>query len=314
MSSNDTQFVQIRVTPEIAVKWLEKNTLNREINQYRVFSYASEMKAGRWRLNGDTIRFAVDGTLLDGQHRLWAVVEAGVPVDFHVVYGIDPSVRSTIDTGRPRSTADFFRMLDGVPNASRVVATIKVIESICTNQRAPMSYEATKERYGRFKEGIEWSFKTFPGGGKIDSTPVRAALAFAYSANKTKVNDFATKLRSGANLTDGDPTLALRNYLLERQPVIKDDPRTVAIKVLSAYYSYFTNTHMVKVYAKDDGLSFFSKFYPDIHRASPAKRLAALPVGGQDDLDIEIRRVPSAIDVPRPWATKKGLAGTKTRV
>jgi hypothetical protein len=300
----------IKITPQLAVEWLEKNTLNRNINQYRVYSYANDMKLGQWKLNGDTIRFAKDGTLLDGQHRLWAIVEAGIPVTMMVVFDLDEDVRTTIDTGRPRSTADFFKMVNKVQHPRQRVAVVSLIETFFTSIRTPMGYAVAWSRYQKFKEGIDWSFKTFPtGSSKIDITPVRAAMALAYPTSKSKAAEFAQKLRSGAGLSEGDPALALRNYLLERLTIRKDDPRIVGIKVLTAFHAYLTGTHTTKVYQKEEALAYFAKLYPDMIKASPAKQLAAQPVATtQSDLEVEIRRVPSQtlIDVPRPWA-KKGV-------
>ena len=61
----------VTVTPDMAFEMLEKNTRNRKVDEKRVRQYAKDMKSSRWALNGSTIVIAEDGTLLDGQHRLW---------------------------------------------------------------------------------------------------------------------------------------------------------------------------------------------------------------------------------------------------
>ena len=67
---NDVQLVEI--TPELAHEWLGFNTHNRNIRQRIVTAYAADMTGGDWQWNGESIKFAEDGTLLDGQHRLAA--------------------------------------------------------------------------------------------------------------------------------------------------------------------------------------------------------------------------------------------------
>jgi len=57
------------ITPEIAIKMLSKNTSNRPLNQKHIAFLVRDIKAGRWKLNGDAIRFG-ENALLDGQHRL----------------------------------------------------------------------------------------------------------------------------------------------------------------------------------------------------------------------------------------------------
>lgn len=124
----------VRVTPDIAAEMLSKNTSNRTIRNSRVKYYAQQMKEGKWHLTGQTITFAKDGQLLDGQHRLWAVIEADVPVDFLVVYDADKV--STYDCGLKRSTRDQLQ-LGGVDFSSAIMspAGLAIIKQ-CMNLEA----------------------------------------------------------------------------------------------------------------------------------------------------------------------------------
>ena len=70
----------MKVSPEMATKWLEKNIVNRRIRDYKVNAYARDMKNGDWRLNGEAIVFNKSGQLVDGQHRLNAIAKSGVTV------------------------------------------------------------------------------------------------------------------------------------------------------------------------------------------------------------------------------------------
>ncbi|KAF7277615.1 hypothetical protein GWI33_002970, partial [Rhynchophorus ferrugineus] len=76
------------ITPDLARQYLAFNTHNRNVRSYRVKGYAADMRDGRWTLNGEAIKFSADGTLLDGQHRLQAVIEADVAVQMLVVRGV----------------------------------------------------------------------------------------------------------------------------------------------------------------------------------------------------------------------------------
>lgn len=82
----------------------------RSLRQSHVNWLASQMSAGKWRLNGEPIIIGSDGYPLDGQHRLWAVVESGVTVTFLVVRGVDPATFATIDTGVARTCSDVLGM------------------------------------------------------------------------------------------------------------------------------------------------------------------------------------------------------------
>ena len=101
----------IMLTPDMAMELLERNGLNRPLNDQHVQRIARQIKAGKWRFNGDSIKIAesIEGKedVLDGQHRLWAVIETKTPVETVIVYGIARDAFATIDTLRkPRSGAD----------------------------------------------------------------------------------------------------------------------------------------------------------------------------------------------------------------
>lgn len=96
----------VNVTPKLAEKWLGRNTYNRHHRSHVVALYARDMAAGAWQLNGETIKFATDGTLLDGQHRLLAVVESGATVSMLVVEGLPTEAQDTVDVGSKRTAAD----------------------------------------------------------------------------------------------------------------------------------------------------------------------------------------------------------------
>ncbi|MEV6737926.1 hypothetical protein AB0N14_13725 [Streptomyces sp. NPDC051104] len=107
----------VDVTPDLAEKWLSQNTHNRNLRDRAVAAYARDMQAGNWTENGESIKFAKDGTLLDGQHRLWAITEAGVSVRMLVVTGLDHTDQETMDAGRKRSLSDALH-LRGETNSS----------------------------------------------------------------------------------------------------------------------------------------------------------------------------------------------------
>lgn len=100
----------VTVTPDMAAEMLEKNTLNRNLSYSVVSKYAQVMKYGRWKTNGSTIVFAEDGTLLDGQHRLWAVIEANRPVQFLIVRNAEKDSILTLDTGKTRNSQNILQM------------------------------------------------------------------------------------------------------------------------------------------------------------------------------------------------------------
>lgn len=132
------------ITPEKAQAYLAFNTNNRNLRRSHVDRLASDILSNRWIFNGATIVFNGDGTLLDGQHRLAAIVQAGIPVTMAVVRGVSKSAMSTIDANVSRKAGDVFK-LNGVMYATRVVSAsrqlIALRDNITTRHRATSSSE-----------------------------------------------------------------------------------------------------------------------------------------------------------------------------
>ena len=68
------------ITPKIAEQYLAKNSNNySRLYKATVDQYAYEMLNGEWIFNGEAIKFNKSGKLVDGQHRLSAIVKSDVP-------------------------------------------------------------------------------------------------------------------------------------------------------------------------------------------------------------------------------------------
>lgn len=96
----------IPVTPELAERWLSQARPNRKLVLNLVRTYARMMATGAWELNGEAIILNEHGMLMNGQHRLRAVIESGVTVMMLVVSGVQDSTFDTVDTGRHRVGRD----------------------------------------------------------------------------------------------------------------------------------------------------------------------------------------------------------------
>ena len=90
-------FEKVTVTPELAGALLKLNTENRPVKPQVVSKYAKELDEGTFHFTGDAIKISKEGVLLDGQHRLLAVVKADKPMQMHIQAGLDPQVFLVLD-------------------------------------------------------------------------------------------------------------------------------------------------------------------------------------------------------------------------
>jgi hypothetical protein len=116
-----------RVSPEMAAAWLGKGLDGqRPLNKKHVIRLASEMVAGRWMLNNDAVCFDRDGRVINGQHRLSAVVASGATVPMMVVHGMEAEAFAHMDRPRIRSGGDMVAMT-GAKNAVLAAAITHIV-------------------------------------------------------------------------------------------------------------------------------------------------------------------------------------------
>lgn len=99
-------FEILEISPGMAQLWLETRGPNRRLRMGHVRELATEMKAGRWVITHQGIAFGPDGKIVDGQHRLSAIVMAGFPVTMLVSFYAEAAPLLLIDSISPKSLAD----------------------------------------------------------------------------------------------------------------------------------------------------------------------------------------------------------------
>lgn len=104
------QTVIETITPAKAVEYRETSRGNRPMSKTTIRSYADTMKKGKWLLNGVPIIFDDEGHIIDGHHRVEAIILAGIPVQMAVCRGVPAQAFVTIDQGRGRHLGQLLAM------------------------------------------------------------------------------------------------------------------------------------------------------------------------------------------------------------
>ena len=206
------------VTPEEAKNILEtRNTVNRPIDKRQVARYAASMKAGAWRINGECLVFAPDGTLLDGQNRLAAVVKAGVSIPFCVWHNIPEDARSSMDSGKKRTAADVlhfkgYRHANIMAPIVRMAYVYDVLDrSMNLSGKAHEVNTDVIERYADYlspdisdSTGMAASFRHW-----LKPSVIGFCHLIFSRRNKALAFRFFQLLRTGAYLAEGHPVRTL---------------------------------------------------------------------------------------------------------
>jgi hypothetical protein len=209
------------VTPDQALKWLEEDHVyNRKVRQTVVAKYARDMAAGNWRETHEAIAFDPDGKLIDGQHRLWAIVESKIDgLTLLVAKGVDRDAQAYIDSGLGRTMADRFTLsLNRADITNAEIAVAKAL--IKGNVRGTMTAAEVFEAYSRHEKAITFGVKSFTKKVRgVTVVPIYTVLTRAwYTQPEDKLRRFIEILTTGMfNDTPGETSaLLLRNWLLER--------------------------------------------------------------------------------------------------
>lgn len=190
--------------------------LNRHVSPLRVSMYARMMREGLWHLNGEAIQFA-GARLMNGQHRLQAVIEANVNVPMLIVTGVPDAAFDTIDQGRPRSAADLLS-IHGHGNRSTLAAGARLaLDYMRLGTTQPKIGGAATSEVVRFvmQEPEAWTdcaakAMNLLHAAKIRTTPTCAWL-YLSSAFPAERERFYEALRTGANLSADRPVKLLRD-------------------------------------------------------------------------------------------------------
>jgi hypothetical protein len=246
MSDDDPIYngpVKVRimwVSPARAKAWLARNTHNRRLRDNPTTRIARDITNDAYVLNGETIKFADDGVLLDGQHRLEAVVVADKGVWMVVVMGLPRSAQHTVDRVQLRNIGDALRLKEPPETNTNVLAgvlanTIVLKSSTPTNPSAAWPSGDQALAYLEQRPEVREAVSKGENLSHILRTPSVSAGAMYHifaAIDEDDADDFYDKLASGADLQFDSSILKLREFMFREAQA----PRRVGRVRLHAYY------------------------------------------------------------------------------
>lgn len=225
------------ITPAIAQKMLDETEqqgfINRSVRKGKVEMFAHDMEDDAWQITHQPIAVTGSGAVLDGQHRLHAVILAGVDVQMLVMRGADPATFKVLDTGAVRTTGDSLKIA-GFTNVNHLAAIVRGY----LGYRAVMgTTDYYRSAYGRVTTSDVFDFLDYPEqkelaiNCQLEASRVanglaryglKTSIAMAMMCcrlhrnelGQTTTAEFFARLTDGAELTTDSPILALRRWFM----------------------------------------------------------------------------------------------------
>lgn len=222
-TDSDIQARMMTITPQIAEGLLARNTHNRAVRISAVDQYAADMRKGDWQVNGEAIKISAGGQILDGQHRLMAILEADTPITTLLITGLPVESQETMDQGRARSFGDVLK-LRGEKQYSILAAAVRIV---CLYERDGIPFHLSGRRPAPTVQQLSRTLERNPEirasvtiGSKLNrpwlTATIIAALHYLFSsADPVDAEDFFAKVTSGANIGPGDAAYVLRERLIK---------------------------------------------------------------------------------------------------
>jgi len=207
------------ITPEVAREMLARGSNPRKLRPVVVERYARDMEAGRWTDSAAPIQLSPDGVVVDGQHRLSAVIKSGCSIDFVIAHGVTNT--RNIDNGFPRTPSDYVGFELGMNNSEVIVVTIRRLFA-CWMSDVPHKTQArTREEILSFLEANPYiadligSCSKYRIDGVLSHADAATLLCAVWCSggDVEKCREFLKGLSTGENLCRNDPRLALIHAL-----------------------------------------------------------------------------------------------------
>ena len=223
------------VTPEIASEWLAKNVGNRPINKEHVKRLAQEITSGSFALTHQGIAFDVNGLLIDGQHRLHAVVAANRSIRLQVGRGYQTETREKIDGGKVRNVANILVFRYGLEEreSQNASALIHALFVMCGSVRNSIPKNKLFAAFETHRVALVWAFPyCVHARNNGVPTAILAALVWAYDHAAKQCEYIAEKFRKPTNLPEGSPVLVLHAAARKHTSYSIEDRRALSLKTL----------------------------------------------------------------------------------
>lgn len=264
----EMSFHVVNVTPELAMRWLERNhEKNRKVRAVTVKRFAHDMSAGNWPLTHQPVAFDIDGRLIDGQHRLEAIISSQASARMVIACNVPHKAMIALDQGTLRTPVDQARIVDltGIRTLHCAIARRLHIGNVpatpCPPTRADV-LSTMQVHWTKITEVLGYSVPYVP---RVTTASVLAVfIRAAYTHSSAVLSRALYILRTGETREEhrrpGDRTLMqLRTWLLTG--LVKPSKSGGHMRQLSEYRkteralsAYLSGEDVTKIFEEEEEL------------------------------------------------------------
>lgn len=150
----------VEISPTKARELIKLNIENnRNITKTHMKTLSAAMKEGNWMQTGEPVIIDWYGRVIDGQHRLFAVIDSGVTIRVTLTTGVDPAAIDVINTGKVRSLSDAMSM-HGVDYSREITAAYRILLDLTTtngSNYAAFGRRTSMKMKANRSEVIKWA-------------------------------------------------------------------------------------------------------------------------------------------------------------
>lgn len=241
-----------QVTPQIALAYLNTTKTNRHLSVDRVAVLAETMILGDFKENGETIIFDDCGTLIDGQHRMAAIVKSNVTIKCIVVRGVCNTALDTIDIGRSRNAADIISISGSLGETSKALASAARLALIfelskgnsitCPSVKTRAKITSDKiAKYAMENTVLQSAINDlmcYKKPGIIISVAVAGFILYRARNQSILADEYINAVMSGIGLHEKSPALTVRTKLLNSKSRQTPLSKAGIIGVVSSGWKY----------------------------------------------------------------------------
>ena len=256
--ATERMYIEREIGPEEARNLLALRSKQRSIKYSKVYQFTQDMRHGRWKFNPQPICIDVNENLIDGQHRLAAVLRSGTTQTFLIAYGQDPELFYVLDRTNVRNVVDPLQA-DGHKNTTGIAATARDIYRVlagveCVQSRSTVGSDDDVRSVLAMLPRIEESFEACTAPAFRQVCPSKSTCAAAFTlmdyVDPKLAKDFMDRIVTGVGIKDkSDPAHLVRIRLgtirdalaarrLGKRPNVMMD-REEILAVLFKGFNYF---------------------------------------------------------------------------